>query len=279
MQEKQTRQLMQEHVERFRPEIVSELQIVNLATDVSKDIIIVIHNQLSYLKVCIDSIIANTKNFHLYLWDNASDTDTEAYLKELMYKYPNQVDVMRSPTNLGFIEPNNEMVNWGIGEYVILLNSDTKVFDGWDKALTGYLQQNSDVAQVGYLGGVLNEEGKGVRADFGSDVDYICGFCTCLKRTTFEQYGLFDKRLKFAYCEDADLSLRLKSAGFKIYALHLMLVHHYENKTIIAVQSEGSIDVLASFTHNHKFLREKWSEYLTSQRVDLKHDTENIESN
>ena len=269
MQEKQTRQLMQEHLERFRPEIMEELQVVNSSIDASKDIIIVIHNQLPYLKVCIESVMANTKNFHLYLWDNASDAETEEYL--------NQVDVMRSGANLGFIEPNNEMVNWGDGDYIVLLNSDTKVFDGWDKAMIGYLQQHADIAQVGYLGGVLSEEGKGIRADFGFDVDYICGFCTCLKRTTFEKFGLFDKRLKFAYCEDADLSLRLKAAGLKVYALHLMLVHHYENKTIIAVQSEGSIDVLSSFTHNHKFLREKWAEYLNSQRVDLK-NVEDVQS-
>lgn len=269
MSETETRQVMQSHFEKFQPEILKELQFTEMAEDKLKDIIILVHNQLPYMKVCIESILKNTKNFHLYIWDNASNQDMDDYLKNLMYEHSDIVTVMRSDANIGFIPPNNELVKWGKGEYIILLNSDTKVFDGWDRALLGFLQNNSNVAQIGYLGGVLNEEGKGYRADFGYDIDYISGFCSCLSRKTYDEYGLFDTNLKFAYCEDADLSLRLKAAGLDIYSLHLMLVHHFENKTIKEVQARGEIDVVKTFEHNHKYLVAKWADYIKSSRVDL----------
>lgn len=269
MSESETRQVMQSHFQKYRSEILQELQYAETAEDKSKDIIILVHNQLPYMKTCIESILKHTKNFHLYIWDNASNSDMEEYLKELMYQNPGIIDVMRSDTNVGFIPPNNELVKWGKGDYIILLNSDTKVFEGWDKAVLGFFQNNTNVAQIGYLGGVLNEEGKGYRADFGYNVDYISGFCSCISRKTYEEFGLFDHNLKFAYCEDADLSLRLKAAGKEIYSLHLMLVHHFENKTIREVQAKGDIDVVSTFEHNHKYLMSKWKEYIRTQRVDV----------
>ena len=75
--------------------------------------------------------------------------------------------------------------------------------------------------------------------------------------------------MKFAYCEDTDLSLRLKEAGHKIYALYAPLVHHYQNKTIKTVEKEGEVDVRASFEHNHEYIKLRWSHYLENDRVML----------
>jgi GT2 family glycosyltransferase len=78
---------------------------------------------------------------------------------------------------------------------------------------------------------------------------------------------LFSKQLKFAYCEDADLCLRLKEAGHKIYALHAPLVHHHGNKTIKSVYDKGEVDVEASFEANHEYMKLRWKDYLKNDRV------------
>ena len=243
--------------------------------NVSKDIIIVVHNQLPYFKECIESIRAHTKNFHLYIWDNASRSDTAQYLAGLMNEYqanpdPNwSIEVYTSDKNVGFIQPNNELVAWGKSDYVILVNSDTKVFPMWDRALIGHLQEHPGTAQVGFWGGHLDESGIGFGGSNGDYVDYIPGWCFCISRKTYEQFGLFNKQLVFAYSEDADLSLRLKEAGHRIYALYAPLLHHYQNKTIVEVANEGKIDVQASFDHNHEYIRVKWKDYLENRRVTL----------
>lgn len=265
-----------ENFETHFDHVKAELELAASARDAWKDIIIVVRNQLSYFKQCIESIKANTKNYHLYIWDNGSDPETRAYIDSLVASFDPERDTdwdistMRSEQNTGFIEPNNELVAWGDSEYIVLLNSDTKVFEGWDRLMTGFLESHPEVAQVGYWGGHMGPDGRGFGGSTGYDVDYIPGWCFCVARSTYEKHGLFDKRLKFAYCEDADLSLRLKEAGSKIYSLHAPLVHHYQNKTIVEVEKEGQVDVAATFAANHEFIKERWKDYLKYERVLVK---------
>ena len=255
--------IAQRHLERYRDEMILELRCMQSAQPASKDILIVIHNELPYVEKCIESVRQNTENYQLYLWDNASDSITRQYLKSIK-----DAVLVEHDENIGFGEPNNRLAAMGSGEYLILLNSDTLTFAGWAEALVGWLQQHPECAEVGFLGGLLDEDGKGGRATWGSKIDYVMGFCACISRETYQQYGLFDPVYKFAYCEDADLSLRLRSAEKDLHALHLMLIHHYENRTIRSVVSKG-VDVDSTFTANHAILRDRWGTYLRTQRMDL----------
>ena len=262
------------HMSRYAKEMREELICVESVNDVMKDIVIVVHNQIDYLKITIESLLEYTNNFHLWIWDNNSDQETKVYLQELMFKLNDDptrgCTVMSSDVNMGFIEPNNELASLGSGDYIILLNSDVKVFGGWDKAMLGWLQQNQDTKLVGYAGGLLDVQGVGGRVAFGYDIDYIAGWCLCLERKTYEKYGLFNSDLKFAYAEDSEMSVRIQNFGHRIYALHLLLVHHYENKTINQVRKEGVIDVVSTFAHNHEKFRQLWPDYLNNQRVDVR---------
>lgn len=262
--------------------VKAELLMAEQSQEASKDILIVVHDQLDYLKACIESIKATTKNYHLYVWDNGSKPDTAAYIEGLMLDCGpgRECTTMRSEENTGFIFPNNEMAGWGEGEFIILLNSDTKVFDYWDKAMTGFLDLHPDVLQVGYWGGHLGPDGRGFGGANGFDIDYVPGWCFCMRRSTFEEFGLFDAvHLRWAYCEDADLSLRLKEAGGRIFALHAPLVHHYQNKTIVEVEKEGLVDVRATFDHNHCYIKERWADYLAKRRVLLRRNSNDAITN
>lgn len=254
--------------------IKRECLLISQMNDVPKDVIIVVHDQLDYFRHCIDSLKSNTKMVNLHLWDNASNQATQDYIQSLHQNgsLPSDWTIVsiRSEKNTGFIYPNNELASLGTSDYIILLNSDTKVFLGWDLLLMGMLKENPDIGITGAWGGYLGPDGRGFGGSNGYDIDYISGWCLCMGRSDYEKHGLFNKQLKFAYCEDADLSLRIKESGKKIYAMWSPLVHHYQNKTISAVQQEGEFDVLASFNYNHEYLRTKWANYLENDRVLLK---------
>lgn len=264
-----------ENFEAHFARVKDELRLAESAREVWKDIIIVVHDQLDYLKQCIDSIRAYTKNYHLYIWDNNSKQETADYIESLMKSYDPEVHkdwaitTIRSDSNTGFIFPNNELAALGDSEYIILLNSDTKVFENWDRVMTGFMDAHPDVGAVGVWGGYLGADGRGFGGGNGYEIDYVPGWCLCIGRETYRRHGLFNRELKFAYCEDADLSLRLKEAGYKIYALHAPLVHHYQNKTIVEVEKEGQVDVRATFDHNHAYIKERWKHYLANERVML----------
>ncbi len=259
--------------------VKDELKLSLNSNNSWKDIIIVVKDQLDYFKACIESIKATSKNYHLYIWDNGSREDTVAYIENLVASYDAskhldwRITTIRSEQNTGFIHPNNELVAMGDSPYIVLLNSDTKVFENWDTTMIGFLEQNSDVSQVGYWGGHLSNDGRGFGGANGYEVDYIPGWCFCISRETYNQMGLFSDKLKFAYCEDADFSLRVKESGKKIYSLHTPLVHHYQNKTVVEVEKEGVLDLKATFDNNHKYMKERWKDYLANERVLLKQKT------
>ena len=196
--------------------IKTEFENIDLAINDCKDILIVVHNQYNYVKKCLKSIFENTNNFNLYIWDNASDKKTKKYLKKIS-KNKDNVFLHRSEENLGFIIPNNRMVEKCSSDFIVLLNSDTEVLKNWDSVLIGFLKKNKDVFLVGYEGGLLNKKGRGVDTCSGYDADYICGYCMCFSKETYGEFGLFDEEnLEFAYCEDSDFSLRLRNEGKKM---------------------------------------------------------------
>jgi GT2 family glycosyltransferase len=241
-----------------------------------KDILIVVHDQLQYFKECIETIQKHTTKYRLYIWDNNSGEETQAFIQTILDSYvPEEnldwsVEVIRSDENIGFLQPNNEMAKWGTSPYIILLNSDCRVMEGWDKAMLGCLQQNPEIGQVGYLGGVLGADGKGYRGHFGYDIDYVCGWGFCITRELYNKQGLFDPIYKFAYYEDSDFSLRVQLGGAKIYALHLGWVYHYGNKTIMTVMQEGEVDTQLTFDYNQQVFLQRWADYIQNYRIDVR---------
>jgi GT2 family glycosyltransferase len=226
---------------------------------VQKDILIVVHNQLEYVKDCLDSIRRHTENYQLWVWNNNSDAETTEYLKSQQ-----DIRLFSSETNQGFIKPNNAMIAEGVNPYVILLNSDTVVYPNWDTALTGWLQESPETAAVSYCGGILDDEMKGDQAKRGPDIDFCCGWCLCINRDTYNQFGLFDNNLEFAYGEDSDFSLRLRSAGRQIYALYSDNVYHYGGKTSksLMTNDEQRKQMERTFAANHRYLKDRWESYL-----------------
>jgi len=233
----------------------------NSPTSPEVDIIMVVRGQFPYVKQCVESIQKNTRNgYHLYLWDNGSDEITAKYLQSLAQE--ENVTLHREEENIGFLIPNNRLVELGSSPYIILINSDCEVREGWAGFLTDWLKDNPNCEQVGYLGGYLDETGRGVSCGQGGSVDYICGHCFCISRKFYEEFGLFDEEnLNFAYCEDSDFSMRIRESGKDIHALHLDMVVHYGNKTAIPVLTENP-ELNKIIENNHAYLRKRWGKYL-----------------
>jgi GT2 family glycosyltransferase len=137
---------------------------------------------------------------------------------------------------------------------------------GWDSHLVSILNDRPDIAEAGYAGGLLGANAVGCAAGTGENIDYVCGWCACFTRDTYERFGLFDEaHLQFAYGEDSDFSLRLKEAGYRIFASNAALVDHFGNATIREVSKKRNTS--ATFTANHDYLRRRWASYLKERRI------------
>lgn len=71
----------------------------------------------------------------------------------------------------------------------------------------------------------VDEVDKG-QYDKDQRVDFATGCCMLFKKEVLEKVGLFDEQY-FLYYEDADISMRIKKAGFSIFYAPKAIIYHY----------------------------------------------------
>lgn len=252
--------MLQEFFSKNEHHIRNELDILSRYKPVKKDVLIIVHNGLEWIKRCLDSIRKNTEEYTIWIWDNASDKNTLEYLKQ-----QSDVNLVLSEENLGFGFACNRLAELSSEEYLIFLNSDCEVMKNWDKILIAHLQQNMS-HQTGFSGGFLNSEMRGYKIGHGFDCHYISGHCFAIARDFYKKFGLFDDvNIKFAYGEDSDFSLRLKESGYKYYAFYLNHVLHHGNKTTIEVIKNK--DCREIFEKNHEYLKIRHAKFIRDNNL------------
>jgi GT2 family glycosyltransferase len=164
---------------------------------------------------------------------------------------PLAVYVERPPRNLGFCGGCNLGMARAIeagADFVLLLNNDATVdplfLDPLVRAASGaqhaglvcpQIVHATDPARVWYQGGRFSLwSGIPVQAHRRSarengqpprEVDYATGCAMLLRRAVVQEVGAFDVRF-FAYCEDLDLSIRARQAGFRVVYVPASIVYH-----------------------------------------------------
>ena len=140
--------------------------------------------------------------------DHSSDETAErlADIQGLVY--------LRNEKNLGFIGSCNRGAEAARGRYLVMLNNDTQVMDGWLDALLNTFKTHPDTGLAGarliYPNGSLQEAGGiifndgsgwnyGRNAEAGRpeyqylrEVDYCSGACIMVPRELFSELGGFD---------------------------------------------------------------------------------------
>lgn len=204
-------------------------------------IIIPSFNTKQLLDRCLASVFASLKDstvtHEVIVVDNASDDGSVALLNK---KYPRVIKIFNKE-NLGFGKANNQGIMKAKGKYVLLLNSDIKVFDGAIENLWSFATGK----EKSFVGGkLLNEDGspqpsagpmytlpvvfamlfcKGDQlgitrssSDQIQQVDWVSGACFIGQKSAFVDAGLFDERI-FMYMEDIEFLYRAQKRGYMTF--------------------------------------------------------------
>lgn len=110
-------------------------------------ILIVNYNGKKYLEDCLSSLfsINYPKNkYEVILVDNDSQDNSVDFIKK---NFP-KVNLIESDENLGFAGGNNLAYSKAKGEYIVLLNNDTKVDINWLKELVDTAQRKKSIGIV-----------------------------------------------------------------------------------------------------------------------------------
>lgn len=248
-------------------------------------IIIVNWNSKDYLRKCLASILATTRDiaYEIIVIDSGSFDGCADMLRE---EFP-QVRFIQSQVNLGFAQANNLAAQSGRGECLLFLNPDTEVVGPAINVLLSGTGSLPDAGAVGcrllnadgtvqtsciqafptILNQVLSTEALrrimprsrlwGMRGLFeggGSPVgvEMISGACLMIRRSVFDRVGHFSTDY-FMYAEDLDLCYKARQCGFRnYYCSQGTVVHHGGGSTQQARSNFAHIMATVSIW---KFLR------------------------
>jgi GT2 family glycosyltransferase len=211
-------------------------------------VIIVNWNGIEYLPECLDSLKEQScTDFETIVVDNGSRDGSLELLKE---SYP-WVQVVPLPDNTGFAYGNNAGLAASSGKYIVTLNNDTRVEREWLAELIAPVVAHEEVGMVASricswdepdridsLGVAICHDGmsRGSRRrcryseltlDSNENVLFPSACAGLYRREMLDTIGFFDDDF-FAYCEDTDLGLRGRLAGWSsVLARDAVVYHRY----------------------------------------------------
>src|SRR5580658_3350660 len=95
-------------------------------------VIIPCWNQLEFTRHCVKSLIRHTApRWELIVINNGSTDGTADYFAGVQDVSPVPVTIITNATNRGFPAAINQGLQYARGEYLVLLNNDVVVTDGW----------------------------------------------------------------------------------------------------------------------------------------------------
>jgi len=224
------------------------------------DLIIVNYKSTDLLHTCLSSIYENLNGFNINL--HVVDNGSGDHVHLVKSTFPEVILTVHNQ-NLGFARAVNGVIKKTSSPYIVLLNPDTILLDGFFESVIPFIQNHPEVGVVGPK--IMDPDGctQGSARCFPglssilfsrtslltrlfpkapitcanilsktSDgrtplmVDWVSGACQIIRREAIESVGLFDERF-FLYWEDADLCKRNLENNWKVvYYPKASVIHH-----------------------------------------------------
>jgi GT2 family glycosyltransferase len=216
-------------------------------------IVILNWNGIGFLKMFLGTVVKHSMipETDIYVADNGS-TDGSAEWVANNFK---EVKLIIFDKNHGFAGGYNIAVNQLDTTYLLLLNSDIEVTEGWLNPLVTFMDNNPDVAScqpkirsyynrdyfehAGAAGSFIDKYGypfcrgriiNKVEKDSGqynspADVFWSSGACMIVRTDAWRKCGGFDSDF-FAHMEEIDLCWRFHKAGYRVSYNPESVVYH-----------------------------------------------------
>lgn len=244
--------------ERLRPKPRAQAPLVSIVT--------LSWNAPEYTKMALESIRAHTREpYEIIVVDNGSREETTTWLRTLT-----DVRAIFNDRNRGFAGGTNQGIAAARGEYVVMLNNDVVVTDGWLDGLVGAFDRvpglgvsavrsnriagdqmilNATYTDMASMHFYASERRTAFRHQ-GYTTDRAIGLCLCIHRSVIDEIGGIDERFGVGNFEDDDFCLRVRAAGYRIYVCNDVFIHHF-----------GSRSFAANNVEYGKTLRDNWKQF------------------
>jgi GT2 family glycosyltransferase len=211
--------------------------------------------------LCISALIEKTDIVHRIIIVNDGQEERTAEMLEAFNLKYNHLDVLTNAENIGYTKSVNKGVKHSNADWVVVLNSDTIVSEGWLGRLINCALSDTNVGMVGALSNaaswqsvpnIRDEEGdwhlnpipEGMSVDDMAnlisdistreypEVGVINGFCQLINTQMLDVIGVLDEvAFPVGYGEENDMCARAVKAGYKLLIADDTYIFHAKSKS------------------------------------------------
>jgi GT2 family glycosyltransferase len=230
-------------------------------------VIIVNWNGRQYLQSCLDAVMSQSfVDFEVILVDNGSTDDSVQFVRA----HYGEVRIVQLAENLGFTGGNHAGLDVASGQFIALLNNDTRVEPGWLGSLINGMKSHADVGicasriiidgtdridsigdrfTTAFTGTKIGHQKSAHIFDTAQPVQGGCAAAILYRRSMLNQIGFFDDEFFFNH-EDTDLNLRAWLSGWKCIYVPDAVVHHKVSASV----GELSATTVYYFSRNNEWV-------------------------
>ncbi|WP_428681729.1 glycosyltransferase family 2 protein [Reyranella sp.] len=223
------------------------------------DIVICVHNAVDETLGCLESIFRHTTIPHtVTIIDDRSNDVTREQLRRYVQGKP-WIRMFENEANLGYTRSANIGISSSTAEWVVLLNSDTLVTQGWLEGMFEVVKARPNAAMIGPVSNAASWQSvpnlHDIKGGWSSnplpegfshddvgrlvrelspqefpEATLLNGFCTLMRRNVIAEVGYLDEvAFPMGYGEENDLCLRVRKAGYSLALADHVYVYHVKS--------------------------------------------------
>lgn len=253
--------------------------VENYESEPTVSVVVVTYNNLPLTKTCLQSLdkYSDYQNMELIVVDNDSGDGSKEYLLEWAKEGSNRTLILNE-TNQGFAAANNQGMQVSKGEYLVLLNNDTHVTNGWVRSLVGHLKRDPSIGLIGPVTNNIGNEAK-IKINYNTMEEMLTAsslycfdnigkstplttaafFCVMMRRDVFTEVGELDEVYGRGFFEDDDYCRRVEALGYRICCAEDVFIHHELSASFDKLKIK---DRQKLFNTNKKTYEAKWGEWV-----------------
>jgi len=246
-------------------------------------IVIPVFNQVFFTMLCLRSLEPEQDDAEIVVVDNGSSDQTPKVLADWAAAGANRRYVTIGE-NLGFARGCNAGAHAAEREFLVFLNNDTVVTEGWLEAILEPFIEDDKVMITGsrllYPSGHIQHAGVAFDADgphhvfvgmpgdspvatARRDFQVVTGASLAIRADEFRRQGGFDDAFKNSF-EDVDLCLRVRRDGGRVVYAPDSVAYHFES------MSDGRLG--PSDMRNYNLFMSRWAKTFVTDLTELERE-------
>jgi N-acetylglucosaminyl-diphospho-decaprenol L-rhamnosyltransferase len=222
-------------------------------------VVIPVFNQLAYTKLCLETLGRHREGVReVIVIDNGSADGSGDWLAGIPW-----IQLVRNAENRGCAAGWNQGVAAATGEWIVVLNNDVLLPEGWLKGLlAGAAAHRLDVVTPGIREGEASYDLESWARAFVEKMrdalrpGVADGICFMVHRRVFDAVGTFDEHFRIGQFEDVDFFRRARDAGFRLGITGASFLHHFGSVTQKAIRKAPAGG--GYLAENRAYYRKKW---------------------